>query len=103
MLGGLGHETIDQWKETMQSIPRREYGWLEAQANSFAGHLLVPTAELHDHCETCLTALRENDLDPTEEGVQLWAEKHLGGIFRASSQTVHIRIEREHLWPPVSN
>ena len=38
--------TFAEWKKFGNSIPEKDYGWLEWQANIFAGHVLVPQEDL---------------------------------------------------------
>lgn len=46
--------SISEWKERYKAIGRRDYRWLEWQANSFAGLLLVPTKALAVHFDKSL-------------------------------------------------
>jgi len=99
ILRRFAYDSVAGWQEAMKVIPTKEYGWLEWQANAFAGHLLVPTAELRIHHQDCMGRMQGFSIDSHDEGVRLLVEKHLAGIFRASSQVIHIRIEKEQLWP----
>src|SRR5207247_1730438 len=42
----MSFTTVQQWKESRNAIPEREYSRLEFQANTFAGLILVPPKEL---------------------------------------------------------
>jgi hypothetical protein len=98
ILGGFRYNTVQEWQQAMKAIPSTAYGRLEWQANSFAGHLLVPTVELRSNLESILAKISEYpNIDPRDEGVRLIIEKRLADIFGTSSMTVHIRLEKEGL------
>ncbi|MCH7989189.1 MAG: ImmA/IrrE family metallo-endopeptidase [Planctomycetes bacterium] len=42
----LAFSTITEWKQSVTSIPEKKYGYLEFQANSLAGLILVPPDNL---------------------------------------------------------
>jgi len=91
-------ESLEEWKQAMKSIPKEQYARLEWQANAFAGHLLVPTTELRANLDAYVEEIEKSGLDPRNEAVRPFVEKHLGGVFRASSPVIHIRLDREGLW-----
>jgi hypothetical protein len=95
----LKADSIADWKEAMRSIPKQEYGWLEWQANCFAGLLLAPTQELRENLDSYLARAGAEGLTPGDEPVRWFAEKHLGAIFGVSPEVVRIRIDKEGLWP----
>jgi Zn-dependent peptidase ImmA (M78 family) len=98
ILGELHYNTVQEWQQAMKAIPSEAYGRLEWQANSFAGHLLVPTVELRSNLKSLLAKIAEYpNVDPNDEGVRLIIEKRLADIFSTSSMTVHIRLEKEGL------
>jgi len=91
-------ESIEDWKTTVKSIPTREYARLEWQAYCFAGHVLVPTMELSENLRPCFQRVMEEGINPRDESVRPFIEKHLAGVFAVSSEVVHRRIEDEGLW-----
>jgi len=54
ILKKLPCDSVAEWKERYRVIGRRNYGWLEWQANCFGGLLLVPTELLMVHFENAL-------------------------------------------------
>ena len=95
----LRFDTVAEWKRVQTEIPQREYRWLDWQAHAFAGHLLVPTTELQAALSEYLAVAEAQGIDPRDDSVRLFAEKYLGDTFRASAMVLHIRIEKEDLWP----
>lgn len=49
--------TIDDYKTRMKDIDQTEHGWIEWQANCFAGHLLVPEIHLASSIDEARTSL----------------------------------------------
>ncbi|HUS91043.1 MAG TPA: ImmA/IrrE family metallo-endopeptidase [Phycisphaerae bacterium] len=99
ILRQFNYATVSQWKEAMKAIPTEQYGRLEWQANAFAGHLLVPTQELRAHLQDCLDRMHGWSIDLRDEETRSVIERYLADVFHASSQVVHIRIDKEELWP----
>ena len=95
----LRFDSVADWKRIQAEIPELQYRRLEWQAHAFAGHLLVPTAELQAAWSEYIAVVEGKNLDTRDDSVCLFAEKHLGDTFRASAAVLHIRIERERLWP----
>lgn len=94
----LKADSIAEWKKTIRSIPAEEYAWLEWQAYSFAGHVLVPTRELSDNLHNLIDRVKEENFDPTEDAVRLFLEKRLADVFSVSSDVIHRRIDKQGLW-----
>ena len=46
LLSSFQYSDINEWIETIDSIPEDEYNWVEQQAYEFAGRLLVPLEKL---------------------------------------------------------
>ena len=49
----LTFNSAHEWKTFVNSIPERDYGFLEFHANEFAGHVLVPRTELLKEVTRC--------------------------------------------------
>jgi hypothetical protein len=92
------------WKEFMENIPDREYGFFEYQANEFAGRLLVQRERLIDEMGSCLDKIKDIGLihlltkDPG--AVLSSISPTLCKPFGVSDQVIERRVEREGLWPP---
>lgn len=91
-------DSIDEWRVAMKSIPEKEYSWLEWQAYSFAGLVLVPTRELADKLQSYIARVEAGGMSPDEEAVRPFVEKQMGNIFSVSSPVIHKRIDKEALW-----
>ena len=108
ILKKLPCNSVAEWKERYRVIGRRNYGWLEWQANCFAGLLLVPTELLMVHFERTLQTTEINELissfqkrqfkaeDATDYLLEKLAER-LVNIFDVSIQVLKIRMEKEKL------
>ena len=92
------------WKEFMENIPDREYGFFEYQANEFAGRALVPRERLVLELKNCLKKVQEVGLlalVATDPGAVLSSvSPTLCKPFGVSDQVIERRVEREGLWPP---
>lgn len=92
------------WKEFMENIPDREYGFFEYQANEFAGRALVSRDRLISEMEICLKKVQEVgliDLLTKDPGAILSSiSPTLCKPFGVSDQVIERRVEREGLWPP---
>ena len=99
--------SISEWKEALANIPEREYGFLEYQANEFAGHVLVPTIRLRDSLAEAIehgkaSGFAFHDMDEeTQEAASNAIAEYLRHRYEVSAQTITIRINREGLWDTV--
>jgi hypothetical protein len=92
---------VASWKHVMTNvIPLEQYRYLESHANSFAGLVLAPAAELReaffDYVEK--GQAQEIDFDEAGTGARELVENHIAGIFEVSSEVIHKRIEFDKLW-----
>jgi Zn-dependent peptidase ImmA (M78 family) len=93
----LSFSTIGQWKESVTSIPEKEYGLLEFQANSLAGLILVPPNELANRFGIVASTLKVNDLDINDPAVLDRVESHLADQFKVSKTVILRRLEFDNL------
>jgi hypothetical protein len=89
------------WKRVMtEAIPLDQYRYMEWHANSFAGLILVPAAELRvkffDDVEKGQSS--GIDFDEPATGARELVEDHLADLFEVSAEVVHKRIEFDQLW-----
>jgi len=96
----MSFSNIQSWKIAVSGIPLREYGWLEFQAYSFAGLILVPSAELNDAFRTAVEQAHANgiDLDAESEVVHNVVAAYLARDFVVSPEVVNKRMEYDELW-----
>lgn len=89
--------TAEEWKEFVSSIDEREYRFLEFHANEFAGHLLVPRAELLAEAEACKSLVSEvlasSKADP--DVFRDFVAECIAQKFEVSPQVALRRMERE--------
>lgn len=85
---------FSDWKETMNSIPAREYGWIESQAYSLAGLILVPSAPLaasyrtaEESAATAGISLRGMDADAAKI-----VAAAIGKEFEVSGEVIRKRL-----------
>lgn len=93
-------QTIQEWKQTITTIPEREYSFIEWHAYAFGGLVLVPPNALAIQFETVTKRLREIGLTLESAGdtARHTIESHLAEMFSVSTQVVHKRIEKDRLW-----
>lgn len=93
---------INEWKSQISAISDEDLGWLEWQAYSFAGLILVPGEPLADKLKEELRLLREKGIsvtdspDPAKDYICNW----IGRFFEVSAQVVDKRLDKDELWPP---
>ena len=108
ILKKLPCDSVAEWKERYRVIGRRNYGWLEWQANCFGGLLLVPTELLMVHFENALQTTEIKRLInffqkrrfKAEDAIDYLLEKlaeRLVSIFDVSIEVLKIRMEKEKL------
>ena len=97
-------ESLEDWKEFTLNIPDREYGFIEYQANEFAGRLLVPLEDLKRELFNAIVPIETHGLidyilvDPSAALSRI--SPSLSRPFGVSDEVIAKRVERENLWPP---
>ncbi len=91
-----------EWKAFIESIPDKDYGYLEYHANEFAGQVLMPTPELLREVETCkgtiLKHIPEAPHDP--DAYRAFIAECLAHRFEVSPETARIRMDNEKISVP---
>ena len=92
---------VASWKCFMtDAIPLEQYRYMEFHANSFAGLILVPAAEIRtkffDFVEPAQTG--GIDFDEPGTGAREYVEEQIAEIFEVSAEVIHKRIEFDDLW-----
>ena len=82
------------------SIPDKEYGFIEFHANFFAGLVLVPPIELKQKFAECVSLAIENGFDINDEatGVQDYIATFIAKHFEVSPDVVRRRLDGDNLW-----
>jgi len=92
---------IAGWKNLIANeIPDDQYGYLEFQASSLAGLILVPRAELRSAFFDFVEPAQEQgvDFDDAGSGARDAVEGQIARLFEVSSAVVHRRVEYDKLW-----
>ena len=97
----ISFDDVASWKAFVtDSIPEKEYSYLEFHANFFAGQILVPSSELAPRFRECVRMAKDAGIDVSDEatGVREAIEGNLGRQFEVLSDVVHRRVEADSLW-----
>ena len=97
----LNFGDIAAWKQAMrESIPEKEYRYLEWHANEFAGAVLVPSAELITAFGKWRQKVAELGLvlEEQADGVRDTIEEYVAKEFMVSPAVIHRRLESLKLW-----
>ncbi|HHT9138865.1 MAG TPA: ImmA/IrrE family metallo-endopeptidase [Candidatus Wunengus sp. YC60] len=90
---GHGPQNLDDYLTFHERINQEEYKYLEIQANTFAGHVLVPTPAIHKTLRTKLGSIPSNE-DLT---VFLPFFQDMLEVFQVSGETLLIRLQNEKI------
>lgn len=91
--------SIAEWKKFVKNIDEKKYSWIEWQAYSLAGLILVPSAELRKAVQSSLLRAKRHGMnlgrtkDITWSYISNWVSKK----FCVSSAVVDRRIEKDNL------
>lgn len=82
------------------SIPADQYRWLEWQAYTMAGLMLVPTASLVAVFEDRKKEARAAgiELEDMDAKLRRAIESNIGKHFGVSADVIQRRMEKENLW-----
>lgn len=98
----LTFRSAHEWKAFVNSIPEREYGFLEFHANEFAGHALVPRVELLEEVKRCketvLKMIPDAAKDP--DSYREFVAECIASRFEASPAVALKRLDREDVVIP---
>lgn len=95
---------VNEWKHVIMSLPEKDRGWLEWQAYSLAGLVLVPHEPLREGLVDGVQLASDqgvnvrDDPDPAKDFLCTW----LGRRFEVSSQVIEKRLDLDGLWPPAA-
>ncbi len=97
----LRFSTIDGWKEVVRSIPEDQYSWIEWQAYSLGGLILVPTDDLETvfgHAAGLAERAGIRLAEASDEAKRILAS-HVARYFDVSIDVVTRRVKADKLWP----
>ena len=93
--------TIKEWKRFVAEIDLQDYEWLEWQAYTFAGLILVPPVPLKKKFGEAVHQADAAGLSIRKAGdvAKLYIASWLAKGFDVSSQVIEKRLEKDKLWP----
>jgi len=94
-LSAFTFKSIEEWKRFECDIDDESYGWLEFQAYSFAGLVLIPKEALVS-CKKSLEAqIRTAGMDATTDAAQEIVSERLVIEFNASRGAIDKRLQKD--------
>lgn len=98
----LSFRSAHEWKTFVNSIPERDYGFLEFHANEFAGHALVPRAELLEEVKRCKETVLKMIPDAAEDrdSYRDFVAECIASRFEVSPAVALKRLDREDVAIP---
>ena len=88
---------IKEWKDFINSISEKDHGWLEYQAYSFGGLVLVPREHLIKLTEFYVNRIQEEDISLRENWDFAWdlIAARLAKDFEVSSDVIEKRLNKD--------
>lgn len=102
VISEMKFSSCEEWVKLMQGIPELEWDWLEYQAYTLAGLILVPRYALNSKLNEALEIARKQGArvmeapDEAEPFICEW----IGRQFAVSGQVIQKRLKKDDLWPP---
>lgn len=90
---------IIEWKDFINSISEKDHGWLEYQAYSFGGLVLVPNEHLIKLTEFYVNRIQEEDISLRENWDFAWdlIAARLAKDFEVSSDVIEKRLNKDNV------
>ncbi len=91
---------IAGWKKFVKNIDEKKYSWIEWQAYSFAGLVLVPSLELKKAVKSSIVKAKHHEMDldrRTKDITWSYISSWVSKKFCVSSAVVDKRIEKDKL------
>lgn len=91
--------TIKEWKDFINSISEKDHGWLEYQAYSFGGLVLVPHEHLLKLTKLCVDHIKKEDISLQENWDFAWEmiAAQLAKTFDVSSNAIEKRLGKDNI------
>jgi Zn-dependent peptidase ImmA (M78 family) len=87
--------SIEEWKRFEFDIDDESNAWLEFQANSFGGLVLVPKEHLASCKKSLEEQIRKAGMDSTTDAAQLIVAERLAVEFNVSKEVINIRLQKD--------
>jgi len=96
-------QSVADWRRIQDGLGK-DYNWFEFQANSFAGLVLVPPANLKQEFRQAVHQANAAGV-PADRLVRYPARQHLiralAAKFAVNEQVMEIRLDKDGLLPPL--
>jgi len=91
---GLNIKEITDFYRAVEEIPRKQYGYLETQANYFANFLLIPKEESILEKEKLLQKIKNEDIIKKADSkmVNSYLAEQLIHVFEVSAEAIEISL-----------
>lgn len=96
VMRALSFNTMQEWKAAIQSIPDTEYSWMEWQAYTFAGLVLVPPSLLPTELEAVRAEATTRLKGGPQEQIHAYVEQLLADRFEVSVPVIQRRLAKDH-------
>ncbi|MCH8042101.1 MAG: ImmA/IrrE family metallo-endopeptidase [Planctomycetes bacterium] len=104
IIAELDFSSVFEWKAVVAGIPHDQLRWIEFQAYSLGGLILVQEKPLHDHFSTAVDAARSvgaiSSAVPSEE-VRKMVESYIASPFEVSAGVISRRVKADNLWDSI--
>lgn len=94
-LSAFTFKSIEEWKWFECDIDDESYGWLEFQAFSFGGLVLVPREPLASSKKGLEEQRRRTGMDATTDAAQEIVAERLGIEFNVSKEVIDKRLLKD--------
>jgi Zn-dependent peptidase ImmA (M78 family) len=87
--------SVEDWLEFQQTIPYREYTFMETHANEFAGRLLVPLGPLRAKFTEAAALLNDTEYGIDDPAAISYMAEWIGKDFGVTEQVIARRLRNE--------
>jgi Zn-dependent peptidase ImmA (M78 family) len=94
-LSAFTFKSIEKWKTFQYEIDDESYGWLEFQAYSFGGLVLVPREPLASSKKSLEAKIRKQGMDATTDAAQEIVSERLAVEFNVSKEVIDKRLQKD--------
>jgi len=95
ILSAFNFNTLKGWARFQTEIDVEAYGWLEYQANAFAGLVLAPKEALASRRAGCQQQIRQEGLTPDTEAAEFYLVEMLAREFNVSAGVIEKRLSKD--------
>jgi hypothetical protein len=94
-LSAFTFNSIEEWKTFQCDIDDESNAWLEFQANSFGGLVLVPREPLASYKKNIEEQIKKAGMDSTTDAAQLMVAERLAIEFNVSKEAIDKRLQKD--------